>query len=122
MKPILFDTISDQGQSIPAAVKRNLVVSKTAVSRLPNDVMEKVNGEEYPQEYMSPSPGGMGSVRPGDDPILTGSYKLPDAEAIPTPDQLPQPKKKDVVGRMIRAAVHQELVRRAMTMNSRRTL
>lgn len=96
--------------------------SKTAVSSLPNDVFEEVDGEEYPQEYMSPSPGGMGSVRPGDDPILTGSYKLPDAEAIPTPDQLPQPKKRDTVSRMISAAVQQELVRRAMTMKSRRTL
>jgi len=90
----IFDIISEQGQGIPSSVKRDLALSKTAVSRLPNDVMEKVDGEEYPQEYMSPSPGGMGSVRPGDDPILTGSYKLPDAEAIPTPDQLPQPKTK----------------------------
>lgn len=39
-----------------------------AVSELPNDVME--NG--YPQEYMSPSPAEVGSVRPGDDKLLTG--------------------------------------------------
>ena len=43
-----------------------------AVSELPNDVMEKIHGEEYPQEYMSPSPGDVGSVRPGDDKLLTG--------------------------------------------------
>jgi len=39
-----------------------------AVSLLPNDVTE--NG--YPQEYMSPSPAEVGSVRPGDDKLLTG--------------------------------------------------
>ena len=41
---------------------------RLAVSELPNDVME--NG--YPQEYMSPSPAEVGSVRPGDDKLLTG--------------------------------------------------
>jgi hypothetical protein len=46
--------------------------ARLAVSELPNDVTEKVQGEEYPQEYLSPSPGGMGSVRPGDDIMLTG--------------------------------------------------
>jgi GNAT superfamily N-acetyltransferase len=48
------------------------VASLVAVSELPNDVMEKVHGEEYPQEYMSPSPSEVGSVRPGDDKLLTG--------------------------------------------------
>jgi hypothetical protein len=46
--------------------------ARLAVSELPNDVTEEVQGEEYPQEYLSPSPGGMGSVRPGDDIMLTG--------------------------------------------------
>ena len=41
---------------------------RKAVSQLPNDVIEKGK----PQEYMSPSPGTMGSVRPGDDIMLTG--------------------------------------------------
>jgi hypothetical protein len=72
--------------------------SRRAVSSLPNDVFEKVDGEEYPQEYMSPSPTTMGSGKPGEDILLTG--------------------------RMVKAELHREIVRRnallALGMKSRR--
>jgi hypothetical protein len=52
------------------AIAKSLLeeTEKRAVSVLPNDVLQ--NG--YPQELMSPSPNSLGSIRPGDDPILTG--------------------------------------------------
>jgi hypothetical protein len=52
-------------------IANRIAAELISVSELPNDVME----DGYPQEYLSPSPSEVGSVRPGDDKLLTGKTR-----------------------------------------------